>query len=352
MKAFNYLAKQYLKSFLIVSFGLTFAATLIGFIQHIDGIDGVNRKILYFYYTFNDNFLFIYPIAFVFGAVITFSTLVWKNHMVAFSSFGYDKNRLIKPFLVVFLFIYLVVFILNFTQFVYSKDNAKAILNNRELFKSLDNIFFKYNNNFVFAKNMDVVNKEFKDVTLYIIKNNRLLSILHFDKAKFKDNKWIAYNIEKKVLKYKDRKPQGYNRVKIEKEEILQGYYPKVVWLLYEGKRMSIGDGFRALALLNKQGIDSAKVKSALYTKIVMPLFAPFLIVIIFAMLPMHKRFLNRAKFLVFTLGSTLIVWTILYSVNMLGINGVIPVDLGQPVIIIILALIAIFTWIRRQERF
>jgi len=352
MKAFSYLAKQYLKSFLIVAFGLTFAATLIDFIQYVDKIEGVNRRFLYFYYTFSDYFLFIYPIAFVFGAIITFSTLIWKNHLIAFSSFGYNKNSLIKPFLAVFLSIYLIVFALNFTTFAYSGDSARAILDKRELFKSLNNIFFKYNNNFVFAKKMDVVNKEFKDVTLYIVKNGRLDELLYFDKAKFKNKKWVAYNIKKKVIKYKDLKPQGYSVSKIDKEEILKGYYPKVVRLLYEGKRMSIDDGFRALALLNKQGIDNAKVKSALYTKIVMPLFAPFLIMIIFALLPMHKRFLSRAKFLAFTMGSTLIVWTILYSVNMLGINGVIPVDFGQPVIILILALIATTTWLRRKEKF
>ena len=352
MKAFSYLAKQYLKSFLIVAFGLTFAATLIDFIQYVDKIDGVNRRFLYFYYTFSDYFLFIYPIAFVFGAIITFSNLIWKNHLVAFSSFGYDKNRLIKPFLAVFLIIYLTLFTLNFTSFAYSGDSARAILDKRELFKSLNNIFFKYDNNFVFAKEMDVVNKEFKDVTLYIVKNGRLSNLLHFDKAKFKNGKWIAYNIEKKVIKYKDSKPQGYKIFKIAKEEVLQGYYPKVVRLLYEGKRMSIDDGFRALALLNQQGIDNSKVKSALYTKIVMPLFAPFLIMIIFALLPMHKRFLSRAKFLAFTMGSTLIVWTILYSVNMLGVNGVIQVDFGQPVVVLILAIISIISWIKRKERF
>ena len=345
MKAFNYLAKEYLKNFLIVAVGLTFAATLIDFIQYVGKIEGVNRRLLYFYYTFNDYFVFIYPIAFVFGAIITFSNLVWKNHLVAFASFGYSKSNLIKPFLAVFLIIYLIIFALNFTNFAYSGDSARAILDKRELFKSLNNIFFKYNNNFVYAKKMDIVNKELKDVTLYIIKNNRLATILHFNKAQFKNSKWIAYNIDKKVLKYKNGKPQGYNTYKIDKEEILQGYYPRVVRLLYEGKRMSIGDGLKALKLLKKQGIDNSKVKSALYTKILMPLFAPFLIIIIFALLPMHKRFLSKAKFLAFSMGATLIVWTILYSANMLGVNGVIDVDFGFPLIIVILGGASLIIW-------
>jgi lipopolysaccharide export system permease protein len=122
--------------------------------------------------------------------------------------------------------------------------------------------------------------------------------------------------------------------------------------LLYEGKRMSIYDGIRALNLLKKQGIDSSKVKSALYTKILMPLFAPALIIIIFAFLPLHKRFLSTAKYLTSTMGLTLIVWTILYSVNMLSLNGVVPVDLGQPMVIMFLFIFAFYIWFKKRLTF
>jgi len=230
MKLFFYLAKQYFKSFVIVAFGLTFAASLIDFVQYVGNIEGVNRKVLYFYYTFSDYFLFVYPIAFIFAAIIVFSNLVWKNHLLAFSSFGYEKSSVLKPFITVFVIVYFIIFILNFTQ-----------------------------------------NKELKGVTLYIINNNKLSELLHFKSAKFKNKMWIATNVEKKVLKYKNNKPIGYKILHVKKESILKGYYPKVVRLLYEGERMSIYDGFKALTLLSKQKIDSSKVKSALYTKVLMP---------------------------------------------------------------------------------
>jgi len=352
MKLFFYLAKQYFKSFVIVAFGLTFAASLIDFVQYVGNIEGVNRKVLYFYYTFSDYFLFVYPIAFIFAAIIVFSNLVWKNHLLAFSSFGYEKSSVLKPFITVFVIVYFIIFILNFTQFAYSGDSARAILDKRQLFNSLHNIFFKYNSNFVYAKKMDVVNKELKGVTLYIINNNKLSELLHFKSAKFKNKMWIATNVEKKVLKYKNNKPIGYKILHVKKESILKGYYPKVVRLLYEGERMSIYDGFKALTLLSKQKIDSSKVKSALYTKVLMPLFAPALIIMILAYLPLHRRFLSRAKYLVTTMGLTLIVWTILYSVNMLSINGVIPVDLGQPFVIILLYLLAFYIWFKKRHSF
>ncbi len=349
---FLYIAKQYFKNFLMVALGLTFAATLIDFIEHFGQVEGANRKFLYFYYIYCDYLVFIYPIALVFGAIITFFNLLWRNHLVAFLSFSYRKSRLIKPFFAVFAIVYIFIVALSFTKFAYYGDSARALIENRQLFKSLDNIFFKYNNDFVFAKKMDVVKKEFSDVTLYTTKNNRLVELSHFKKAKFKNKKWIATNIEKKILQYSNGKPEGYKVIHIEKETILKSYYPKVVRLLYEGKRMSIKDAIRALALLKEQGIDNSKVKSALYTKVVMPLFAPILIIMIFAMLPIHRRFVSRAKYLVSTMGATLIIWTLLYSVNMLSINGTIPADLGQPLVIFVLFIISILIWRKKAESF
>ncbi len=349
---FLYIAKQYFKNFLIVALGLTFAATLIDFIEHVGHLQGANRKFLYFYYIYCDYLVFIYPIALVFGAIITFFNLLWRNHLVAFLSFGYRKSRLIKPFFAVFIIVYTLIVALSFTKFAYYGDSARALIENRQLFKSLDNIFFKYNNNFVFAKKMDVVNKEFSDVTLYTTKNNRLVELSHFKKAKFKNKKWIAIDIEKKIIQYNKGKPEGYKVEHIDRETILKGYYPKVVRLLYEGKRMSIKDAIRALKLLKEQGIDNSKVKSALYTKVIMPLFAPILIIIIFAMLPIHRRFVSRAKYLLLTMGTTLVIWTLLYSVNMLTINGTIPADLGQPLVIFVLFIISLLVWKKKAESF
>jgi len=351
-KAFKFLLKNYLKEFLIVSIGLTFAASLIDFVQHFSRIDGVNREFLYFYYTFCQYFLFIYPLAFVFAAIITFVKLVWENKLVALLSFGYSKSFIIKPFLILFFIVYILVTILNFGSFAYSADKAEAILAKRELFNSLDNIFFKYNNSFVFAKSLDPVHKEFKDVTLYIIQNSKLKELLYFQKANFKDGKWIAKNVEKRVINYKGSKPIGYKVFKLDKEIILKDYYPKVIRLLYEGKRMSIKDGIRALILLNKQNVDSSKVKVALFTKLLMPLFAPMLIVIFFAYTPISKRFLNRVKYISISVGVTLVTWTLFYTINMLSVNSVIDVDFGEPLAILILFLITIYIWKRKHNNF
>jgi len=343
-----YLLKKFLINFFIVGFGLTFAAVLTDFVAHFTKIEGFNRKILYFFYNFEDYFNFIYPLAIVFGALMTFYSLIYKNHLIAFESFSYSKKSILKPFIIGAILIYFIMVALNFTKFAYANDSARSILKKESEFKNLNNIFFKYNNNFVYAKKLDVVNKEFLDVTLYIAKGLELKKVLHFKKATFKDGKWFVKNADIKELKYKNSIPQGYDVKKVSNLEILQGYYPKVISLLYEGKRVSLNDAFRALSLLNNQKIDNSKIKSSIYSKLLMPLFAPLLITIFFLYMPLHKRVLNGVKFLIVSVGVTLIVWALFYSANMLSVNGAINVDLGQPLIFAFVLIITVFVWLKK----
>ena len=349
-RAFLYILKHYLKSFFIILFGLVFIVSLIDFVQHMGQIEGINRDFLYFYYTFSNSLSLLYPIALVFGAVMAFSTLLFKNHLLILTSFGYTRNFILKPFVAGAFGIYLTVVGLNFTQFAYSGDRAEAVLNNGDIFKAVDNIFFKYNSSFVSAKEMDVVHKELKEAKLYYIKDRKVVYLMEFERAKFKDGAWLAKNIVKKSFVYKNGIPNGYKESIIKKSKILEGYYPKVVRLLYEGKRMSIQDGLAAKELLKSQNIDSSKITSALYERLIMPLFAPFLIIIIGMLMPLHRRFFSKAKFFLYSLGFTLIIWSILYSLNMMSINEVVPPYLGQPLVVIILAMIAIYLWISRRN--
>jgi len=350
-RAFIYIFKHYIKNFIIVLFGMVFIISLIDFLQHLGSISGFNRALLYFYYTFNNTLTLLYPIAMVFAAIMTLSNFLYKNYLLVLASFGYSRYFIIRPFLIASILIYMIVVGLNFTAFAYSGDKAEAILSNDTNVYNVDNIFFKYNNSFVSAKEMDVVNKELKDVNLYYVDNRKVKYIMEFDKAKFDKGEWIAKDIVKKTFKYKGDVPLGYDEENITSTRILKGYYPKVVRLLYEGKRMSIIDGLKAQRLLKSQDIDNTKIASALLEKLIMPLFAPLLIIIIILFTPIHKRYMSRAKYFMFTLGSTLIVWSLLYSLNMMSVNGMIPIYLGQPLIIILLFIITFYLLLTRRNK-
>ncbi len=350
LRAFFYIFKLYLRSFFITLFALVFIITLIDFVQHMKSIEGMNRAFLYIYYVASNTLSLIYPIALVFGAVMALSSLLFKNHLVAFSSFGYKKFSLIKPIFIGSFLIIATVIGLNFTKFAYAGDKAEAIISDTQIYHSVENIFFKYNSSFVSAKSMDAVKKELKDVTLYYINKDRLRYLMEFKKATFKDGAWLAQDVVKKVIKYKNNLPQGYRVEQIKEVTILKGYYPKVVRLLYEGKRMSIQDGLKAMSLLDEQHIDNSKIKAALYERVIMPLFAPFLILIIGMLTPLHQRFFSRSKYYLYSLGATLVVWSLLYSTSMLSKNSTLPAILGQPVIVLILAIISLYLLVKKRN--
>jgi len=105
-------------------FAFTFAATLIDALQHFDSIEGINRKILYFFYIFEDFLFFVYPLALVFGAVSTFYQLITKNYLVASYSLGYRRKSMLKPFIILPFLIYLLFISLDTTDFAYANANG------------------------------------------------------------------------------------------------------------------------------------------------------------------------------------------------------------------------------------
>lgn len=351
MRLFFYILKHYLINFFILLLALAFVVTLIDFIQHVGMISGINREFLYFVYTMANSITLIYPLALVFGALLTLARLIAKNHLIAISSFGFSKKWLMKPFLTGVFLIYATVVALNFTQFAYSGDSAQAILDKRQLFTSLHNIFFKYNNNFAYVEEMDIIHKVLKGVTLYEIKDKKMTSITKIESARFNGSAWEAHGLKRQILLYKNGIPQGYTISHIDKKIILKGYYPKVVSLLYKGKRMTIQEGLQALKLLREQNVDSSKVLSAMYEKLVMPLFAPLVIVIIILFTPLSRRYMSAAKYYLAAIGATIVIWALLYGMNILSINGVLPADLAQPSIILIVAVVAIVLFIQERKR-
>ncbi len=351
MRLYLYIFKQYIKDFLLLLLALTFVVTLIDFIQHISSIEGINREFLYFIYSAASSMMVIYPLALVFAAIVTLSRLIARNHLIVLGSFGYPKKVLAKPLLSAIFLIYFIIVALNFTQFAYSGDTARAIIDKRKLFKSVENLFFKYNDSFVFVKELDVPNKVLKNITMYTINSRRIENILRIERATFEDGAWRATGIINEHIVFVGEKPQRYQIEPLGDSLILEGYFPKVISLLYEGKRMSIQDGLKALKLLNEQRVDNSKVIAALYEKLLMPLFAPIVVLLILIYTPISKRYMNSLKYYLFGIGITILVWIVLYGINILTINSVLPAAYSQPLVILLLLFATLFLWFRESKR-
>jgi len=347
MISFLYLSKKYIKNFLLIAFALVFTITLITLASN--QIDGFNRKILYSFYIFEDFLQIFYPMALVLGALLTFYQLIVNNHLLAFSSLSYKKSNLIKPFLYISFAVYFIFLALDFTPFAYAYSNANTILKGKEE-NRVKNMFFKYNDSFVYAKSLDVVNREFKDVKIYKIKDLKLQKILDFDSAKFVKDRWIAKNVKVKTFKYNNQKPIGVEVDSRDKIEVLKGYYPRVIKLLYEGKRVDLANGIKAIALLKEQHIDSSQVRSTLYSKLLIPLIAPFLILIFFSFAPLHKRVASLGGYLFWTMGGTIVGFIVIYTLNVFSKSSAINPNYVLPVVIFVTFIYSVYLWFKKID--
>ncbi len=349
---FRYLAKHYIINFIALLLGISLAFSIIDYFQHSEQLAlSSNYKILYVYYMWQEALVLLYPLTLIFAVIMTKLTLVKSSNMVILHSFGYTKRQLFYPFLLVSVSVYLIFTYLHTTQFSYAKDKAKAMLAKEGVDSySLKDLFFIYNGTFVYAKNIDPINKKMKDLVLFRLNGNNLEYTMDAKEAYFTGKGWLAKDIFTRKLVYDNN-----NLVKYETEvrdEILTliGYEPKIIESIQEGKALNMTDSFRALKLLEEQKLNTHKLRSTIYYKTIFPLFSIAMVLILFFKIPFHARYMNLAFVLAISLGISFLVWGILFAFNQMGQNGVIPPELAIPLPISILWIYSLGIFFNNKE--
>ena len=336
---FVYLAKRYLKNLLAVLFGLSFAFAAIDYFQHVQQFDvASNYKILYIFYMWEVALGLLYPLAIVFALIMTKITLIKNNTMGAFHAFGYDKKRLFAPLFVVASVTYLIFVGLNSTEFSYAKDKASFIVDNEMGPNAVDDLFFKYNDTFVYITKLHPIEKKITDITIFKVKGFQVLYTINAPLATFDGKKWTAHDATLKTHIYENDVLKRYTIEHKERIETLEGYKPKIIESLYAGKSLNILDAYYTWRLLQKQNLNSDKIRAILYDKVVMPLSSLALLLILFFKLPFHARMMNIGAVVALALGATFMIWGALYGLSQVGLNGVLMPELTVilPVVLLI----------------
>ena len=348
---FRYIAWHYLKNFLILLIGLSLAVVFIDFLQQSQRLHGgINRKILYVFYTWEYMVALIYPLVLLMAMAWTQISFIYRNVFVSLFSFGYGRRQLLLPFLVSGIGIYLLFTFLQMTPFAYGQDRAREILHADRYKERLTDLFFKYDKAFIYARELDPLRKELREGTLFEMQGRRVVRTIRFPSASYHKGHWTAPRAEIRTKRFDPTgKLIGFTDRTARKLIVLEGYRPKVFRKIYQGGTFSLGDSIAALRLLKRQGLSSDKVKSILYNKVLMPLFALALMVVFFYRTPPYHRFVRKEQLWVALLGSAMLIWALLYALFRLGMNGVIDPDLGQTVPVAVLVLYAVI--LDRRER-
>ena len=349
---FKYLLMHYAKNLLAILLGLSFAFAIIDYFQHIQKLDvSGNYKILYIFYMWQEALGLLYPLAIVFAVIMTKLALVKNNTMAAFHAFGYDKKRLFLPLLVVAIATYAIFSFLHTTEFSYAKDKAKFILKNQINAYNVNDLFFKYNDLFVYVNKLDPVEKKIEDITIFKVEDYQVRQTINAPIALFDGKEWEAHNATVKTHIYKNDALERYAIEKKNSIKTLKGYKPKIIESLYEGKTLNVLDAFNTWKLLRKQNFNSDKVRAAIYNKIIVPLFSIALLLILFFKLPFHVRMINMGTVIALALGATFVIWGILFGLNQIGANGVVIPEFTAILPIMLLWAYAIYVYVTDEDR-
>ncbi len=348
---FRYISKLYIKNLLAILFGLSFAFAVIDYFQHLQKLDiSSNYQILYIFYMWQEALALLYPLVIVFAVIMTKLSLVKNNTMGALHAFGYTKRRLSIPLLVVASVTYAIFTFLHTTEFSYAKDKAQSLLHNKFHVYGVNDLFFKYNDTFVYIKNLDPVKRKIEDITIFKVEGYQVRYTIHAPVALFDGNEWDAQNAILKTHIYKDGELEKYSVEHKKSIKTLQGYKPKIIESLYEGKAVNIIDAYNSWKLLSTQNMDSTKIRAALYNKTVIPIFALALLLIIFFKLPFYARMINLGSIIALSVGITFAVWGILFGLHQIGSNGVLIPELTAILPISLLLIYAFYVYLTDER--
>jgi len=344
---FRYIAKHYLKNLLAILFGLSFTFAVIDYFQHIQDLNvSSNYQILYIFYMWQEALGLLYPLAIVFALIMTKLSLVKQNTMGALHAFGYNKKRLFAPIFFVIAIVYGIFMYLNTTEFSYAKDKAVVLLENQINAYDVNDVFFKYNDTFVYIKKLDPIKKTMSDITIFKVEGYEVKYTIYAPTAVYGNEEWVALNATLKTHIYKDGILQRYTIEHKEKITTLHGYKPKILTSLYEGKALNIIDAYHTWQLFQKQGLNSDKIRAVLYNKIIVPLFALALALILFFKLPFHTRMMSLGPVIALSLGVTFVIWGMLFGLNQMGKNGVLLPEITAILPVALLMIYAIYVYL------
>jgi len=349
--SFRYLAKHYFINFLALLMGISLAFSMIDYFQHSEQLEfSSNYKILYLFYMWQEALALLYPLALIFAGIMTKLALVKNSNMVILHSFGYTKRQLFLPFFLVAVLVYGLFSYLHTTEFSYAKDKATAMLEQGLDTYALDDLFFIYKGTFVYAKNLDPITKKMENITLFELVDNDLQYTIKAKEAKFTGEGWLAKDIVIRRLIYDKSTLLRYEVEKKEELLTLLGYQPKIIESIHEGKALNMVDTYDAWKLLDSQHLNTRKLRSKLYYKIIFPLFSIALVLILFFKIPFHARYMNLAVVLALSLGVTFLIWGVLFAFNQMGQNGVLLPELAIPLPIFLLWSYAMIVFFDNKE--
>ncbi|OIP52954.1 MAG: permease [Helicobacteraceae bacterium CG2_30_36_10] len=346
MLAFKYISFHYIKYFLIILIALVLFLVGFDYMENAGELSkSANLVLIYLVYKAFFAIDMLLPLSLLFAMVSTKIFLIRSNALVSFYSLGYTRVEVLRPFVVVSTTIILIFISLHaLPSFSRADEFSNNIRKNAEYLSPTSDLFFTYKEQYVYFSKMLPLQERAEGIRVFSIKNNSLKEVLVAKEALYRDEFWHIKQADI-ITKPDDLSfdSLGITVSSVDDMKILEGFRPKILDQVYEGKvNFTIMNAINAIFLLQNQNINISTIKGALYKIFIYPFFVPCLVVIIFFLVPISPRFLNVSLFSFGAILATLLVWGILFMLIELSKNKTIPSEVGIIAPIVVLLLIAI----------
>ncbi len=346
MLAFTTLSFLYLRYFFIILIAL--GSFMVGFdlMENASELpDSANLVLIYIMYKSFYAVDMMLPISLVFAMIAASVEMVRSNALAAYYALGYSKSRLLAPFITVAVAAISLHIALHATNFARANEFANNLRETSQFIRPTSDLFFTHEGDYIYFGKLYPLSKKAENVRIFSFEQGRLTQALRASEAVYADGYWNIRNAH--IVHPPESLGFGEPGMRVENKravKALKDFKPKILDQVYEGKaNFTITDGFEALALLENQNVDVAKIESAMFRIFVTPWFALFLIVIYFTMTPISGRFLNLSVFSFGAILATLIVWGILFMMGELSNNKTLSPAAG--VVAPVVLLFGIMLW-------
>ncbi|MEA2112086.1 MAG: LptF/LptG family permease [Campylobacterota bacterium] len=349
MLVFKYISLHYLKYFFVILTALIFFSVGFDYVGVASQLpDSANLVLMYVVYKVFYSIDMLLPLTLIFAMIATKVSFIRNNTLVGFYSLGYSKVDILKPFVAVSTLIIIIFIALHSTSFARANEMARTIKANDSLVYTTTDLFFTYQDKYVYFAELFPLQERAKDIRIFSVKDSKLQKVVTADGAHYKDGFWHIddAHIITKPTQLTLNMTEGVSIEEGVQLKLLKDFRPKILDQVYEGKvDFTIFDAVDAIVLLNSENISIEKIKSALYKIFIYPFFVPSLLIVIFFIVPTSTRSLSVSLFSFGAILATLMTWVFLFTMIEFSNNKVISSEVGIIAPVALLWLVAYFIW-------
>ena len=339
----RFVVKRFLFFFTIIFISLEFFFVTIDFVQHMHSLpNSINLKVLYIFYNSIFALEVVLTLSILFAFISTIASLIKKNELMSFYSFGIAPNRVLKPIFIVSFIIIIFIIIINTTPLSYGEDNKNKILEGTFFKEAKHNIFLRSGDDFVFFKRLYPLRKEARDIFIFkMSKNNDIIQITHSKRGFYQNNKWYFIQTTKTIKPTTISKASKMLVYKSDNSKGLDNFEPSIIKNIQKPTaKISIYDALYAMVFFSSKETNQNSLSANLYNQTIAYFYVFPLMMIIFLFANPSVRSCNISSFVMINIFLSIGVWGGYFLLQQLAIGDLINANLAIIAPIIILYLV------------